>query len=65
MTESTSPSVQFLATALARVESVSIRDWAKSEQNYPIWVKLAEKALEKKTDVQMFIAYIVSTAIGL
>lgn len=57
---------ELLDTCLARVESASIREWARSPGNLPIWEKIALHAVENgKTDVHMFSAYIVATAIGL
>jgi hypothetical protein len=56
---------QLLSDALALVESASIRAWATSDHNAPIWAKMAEKAVAKGTDVNLFSAYIVSCAIGL
>jgi hypothetical protein len=58
---------ELLEQALEQVESKSIRTWAQSDRNRPIWIKLAEGALEKNPccDVHGFAAYIVATAIGL
>jgi hypothetical protein len=57
-----------LAQALPLVESASIRSWVVTEQNRPIWVQIAQKAVDNKgksCDKHMFAAYIVATAIGL
>lgn len=53
--------------ALERVESKSIREWATTDHNRPIFIQLAEKAIAKnpQTEVCMFSAYITVTAIGL
>lgn len=51
--------------ALARVESKSIRAWAKSERNHPIWLRIAEKYLGKKDASCLLCIDIVSTAMGL
>jgi hypothetical protein len=57
-----------LTSALAHVESASIRSWATSEHNRPIFIQIAQAAIRKSggaPDVHMFAAYIVSSAIGL
>ncbi len=58
---------QLFEQALAKVESESIRQWANSERNRPIWIKFAQRAIlnQKEPDVFRFSALIVSTAIGL
>ncbi len=57
---------QLLASALERVESESIRQWAESEHNRPLFLKIAERAVERgKADPDTFAAYIVCNAIGL
>ena len=38
---------KFLKEALAHVESRSIREWATSEHNLPIWVEITKGWLEK------------------
>jgi hypothetical protein len=57
-----------LAAALQHVESASIRAWATSEHNRPIWLKIAAGAIAKANgtpDVHRFAAYILCNAIGL
>jgi hypothetical protein len=57
-----------LVAALARVESTSIRTWASSAQNRPVFARLAQVAIDKRgpsANEHMFAAYIVATAIGL
>lgn len=59
---------QFFEDSLKRVESASIREWASSERNRPIWLELAGTALKNKgpsADPDTFAACIVATAIGL
>lgn len=57
---------QLLDRALQLVESESIRRWARTERNYPVWLQVAEKALLKgHTDPQRLCALIVCEAIGL
>jgi hypothetical protein len=58
---------QLFEQALAKVESESIRQWANSERNRPVWIKLAGLAVtnQKNPDPVRFSALIVSTAIGL
>lgn len=58
---------QLLDAALSKVESESIRAWANTPHNRPIWLEIAGKAIVKHNgnpDVSMFTAYIVCTAIG-
>lgn len=59
---------QLFKEALSKVESASIREWAESAHNRPIFVELAGIAIAKKgpsSDPTMFSAFIVSKAIGL
>lgn len=57
--------------ALSRVESASIRAWAQTSHNQPIWLQLAASALAKAAqtgsapDPSRFAAFIVASAIGL
>lgn len=56
---------KFLSDSLERVESKSIREWATSAHNYPLWLEIAAKAVANgKTDTSMFAAYIACVAIG-
>jgi hypothetical protein len=56
---------EFFEASLAKVESKSIREWATSEQNRPIWISIAQRALDNgKSDTDGFAAYIVVTAMG-
>lgn len=48
--------------ALTHVESDSIRAWANSADNRPIWIKIAAKA--GHADPVRFAAFIVATAMG-
>ena len=58
--------VQLFGQALARVESESIREWASSPYNMPIWLEAARRAVESgNTDPDHFAAMIVSQAMGL
>jgi hypothetical protein len=57
---------QLLTDALALVESPSVRTWAQSTHNAPVWAQIAETAIQKgQVDVNQFAAYITATAIGL
>jgi hypothetical protein len=58
---------QLLVAALEKIESASIKAWAQTDHNRPIFVKIAESALAKTPvpDVHRFAAYISATAIGL
>lgn len=59
---------QHLADALEFVESESIREWVNTDRNRPIWLKLAQAALDHKgscADAEAFSAYIVCCAIEL
>jgi hypothetical protein len=59
------PAAARLAEALEIVESASIRAWATSERNYPIWLKIVEGAMAKgKGEKNALAAYIVCLAIG-
>ena len=54
--------------ALKLVESSSIRSWATTEHNRPIFVQLADKVVAKNgptSNPTNFATYIVATAIGL
>jgi len=67
-TSSLSTGETLLAAALEHVESASIRAWAMTEHNRPLFLQLAQKALDKSgpsADPHLFAAYIVATAIGL
>jgi hypothetical protein len=55
----------YLEAALAKVDSQSVREWAQTPHNLSPWLKMAERALAKGTDVHVFAAYIVAQAIGL
>jgi hypothetical protein len=60
--------VELLDAALEQVESESIRQWANSDHNRPVFEKMAQGAVDKKgddVDPVMFSAYVVSLAIGL
>ena len=57
-----------LEAALELVESASIRAWARSPWNRPLFVRLAALGLQKNgpaSNVHMFAAFITSSAIGL
>lgn len=57
--------VEFLDEALSKVESGSIRAWANSDHNRPIFEKLAQKAVDKgEPDSDTFASYVVLLAIG-
>lgn len=54
------------AAALANVESRSIREWADSEHNRPLWLEHIRQiqAAGKTIDPLRLCAYIVITAMG-
>lgn len=54
----------FFNASLAKVESKSIREWATSKVNRPIWLKIAEGAVAKGSSPEAFAAYMVCVAIG-
>ena len=59
---------ELFEAALPIVESAGIRKWATSERNRPIWVKIAQKAVDHQgpsSDKHMFAAYIVIVAMGM
>jgi hypothetical protein len=64
----TSPAAKLLADAVARIESASIRAWATSDHNEPIWLKIAGGSYRKNGGGQDAIlrlsTYIVLTAMG-
>lgn len=54
--------------ALLQVESASIRAWAQTDRNRPLWLEMASGHLEKyphNPDPSLFAGLIVATAIGL
>jgi len=58
---------QFLDAALAKVESKSIRAWAQSDHNRPLWLNLAGNTLQKHGDAAStdgFAAFVVLSALG-
>lgn len=68
VTEATITAEHLLTTALELVESESVRKWATTEHNRPIFIQLAQLGLNKggkSADPHLFAAMIVSTAIGL
>lgn len=56
---------ELFAAALKRVESASIREWAQTDNNRPIFLKVAKEHLGKKDAEHLMCAAIVGTAIGL
>jgi hypothetical protein len=66
----TATAKRFLLKVLnTRVESTSIRTWATSDHNLPIWVKITKGWMEKNTgsteDMECRLgAYIVCVAMG-
>lgn len=58
---------QLFEKALERVESLNCKEWATSEHNKPIWLKISQSYLTKNPNVEpsALTAYIVSTFIGL
>jgi hypothetical protein len=64
-TQQSMTATEFFEASLAKVESKSIREWATSERNRPIWIDIAQQALDNgKSDTDGFAAYIVVTAMG-
>lgn len=59
--------VELLDEALGKVESNSIKEWANSDHNRPVFEKIAQGTLDKNpdADTDRFSAYIVCLAIGL
>jgi hypothetical protein len=55
----------YLEAALAKVDSQSVRDWAQTPHNLPLWLKIAERELGRGTDVHVFAGHIVAQAMGL
>lgn len=50
---------------LAQVESKSIREWASSERNRPLWLAIAKGYVDKANASELLLIDIVGTAIGL
>lgn len=51
--------------SIAKVESESIRKWATSAQNLPLWMDTCQKAVDNgRTDSDRMAAYMVCVAIG-
>ena len=66
MTGINAGAVALLSEALKRVQSDSVRAWAQSERNAPIWLKAAGQAVARgKVCPDMFAAWIVAEAMGL
>ena len=52
--------------AVAGIESESIRKWATSDHNKPLWLQICQNAIDNgKRDPDTMCAYMVATAIGL
>jgi len=54
----------FFEQAVSLVESASIRKWATSEHNQPIFLEIAGKAIENKKSPEDFTTFIILQAIG-
>jgi hypothetical protein len=50
---------------LKQVESNSIREWASSEHNRPLWLEIAKGYVGKPNASELLLVDIVGTAIGL
>jgi ABC-type metal ion transport system substrate-binding protein len=60
--------IELLEAALTHVESESIRAWANSDHNRPVWEKIAQQAVDNKgddVDPITFSTYILCEAMGL
>ena len=55
---------RLLGAALDRIESPSIREWVNIKPNRPVWLKLAQAALDARYDADRLAAYIICTALG-
>jgi hypothetical protein len=51
--------------ALQKVESKSIREWAQSDHNRPLWLEYCRTAKYEYTRPGILAPYIVALAIGL
>jgi hypothetical protein len=56
---------QFLQEALSNVESKSIREWAQTEHNKPLVLKLAESFQKTGAPAIRFGTYLVCVAMGM
>jgi len=52
--------------AVAQIESKSIRAWATSDHNKPIWLKHIQSLLDegRKVDTQRLCTFMILTAMG-
>jgi len=66
MSTSKTPAVvkKFFNDTLGHIESKSIREWASSEHNKPIILKMAASARNNGSDPVRFATYLVCIAIG-
>lgn len=61
-----SPAETLLESALSRIESASIKAWATSEHNRPVWLRFCEAAIANgKADAARVATLILCNAIGL
>lgn len=57
---------KLFSDALCYVESKSIREWAQSPHNGPIWLEICQTDINNgRRDPQRMATYIVAEAIGL
>lgn len=60
------PAERLLSDALARIESASIRDWATSAHNRPVWLRFAQATIDNgKANATKLATLILCNAIGL
>jgi len=63
--DNTMPAETLFAEALKIVESESIRNWATSDHNRPLWLDYCSKCTGTRRDPNAVAAYIVCLAIGM
>lgn len=61
----TTAALRLFHLAVAKIESKSIREWATSAHNMPLWMETCQKAVDNnRIDADMMAAYMVCVAIG-
>jgi hypothetical protein len=64
--ESKSAAETLLDSALATIQSASIRDWANSAHNRPVWIRYAQATIDNgRGDAVKLATIILCNAIGL
>lgn len=65
MSNNTTAALQLFNDSVAKIESKSIREWATSAHNMPLWMETCQKAVDNnRMDSDRMAAYMVCVAIG-